>query len=75
MYAKIFAFFVVLYAFSPIDIIPDFIPILGHLDDLVIVPLGIYFALKLIPHSILEEYRRKVKENNQSSFKSSNFKN
>jgi uncharacterized membrane protein YkvA (DUF1232 family) len=45
------------YALSPIDLIPDFIPVLGYLDDLVIVPLGILLAVKLIPAAILAEHR------------------
>ena len=48
-YAKAFAALVIGYAFSPIDLIPDFIPILGYLDDLLLVPLGIGLALKMIP--------------------------
>ena len=54
-YAKLVAMLVVAYAFSPIDLIPDFIPVLGYLDDLIIVPLGIIFALKLIPPYIVED--------------------
>ncbi|MDR9856061.1 YkvA family protein [Paenibacillus sp. VCA1] len=61
-YAKAFAVCVVAYAFSPIDLIPDFIPILGYLDDLVIVPLGITLALRLIPPHIIEENREKAEE-------------
>lgn len=53
---------VVAYAFSPIDLIPDFIPILGYLDDVIIVPLGITLALKLIPSNIIEENRAKAEE-------------
>lgn len=60
-YAKILAVCVVGYAFSPIDLIPDFIPILGYLDDLVIVPLGIILVLKFIPSDVLEEYRDKAR--------------
>lgn len=45
------------YALSPIDLIPDFIPVLGYLDDLVIVPVGIWLALKLLPAELLEELR------------------
>ena len=52
-YAKLLAATVVAYAFSPIDLIPDFVPVLGYLDDLVIVPLGIALAVKLIPAPIL----------------------
>lgn len=50
------------YAISPIDIIPDFIPIIGHLDDLIIVPCLVFMALKLIPRELVEEYRAKVCE-------------
>ena len=59
-YAKLVAICVVAYAFSPIDLIPDFIPVLGYLDDLIIVPLGISLALKLIPSYIIEENREKA---------------
>ncbi len=52
-YAKVFGAVVVAYAFSPIDLIPDFIPILGYLDDLILVPLGIALALKMIPEEVL----------------------
>jgi uncharacterized membrane protein YkvA (DUF1232 family) len=61
-YAKLIAICVVAYAFSPIDLIPDFIPVLGYLDDLIIVPLGISLALKLIPPYIIEENREKAEE-------------
>lgn len=61
-YAKLFAVLVVAYAFSPIDLIPDFIPVLGYLDDLIIVPLGITIALKMIPQSVIEECRAKAEE-------------
>ena len=56
-YAKVFAALVVGYAFSPIDLIPDPIPILGYLDDLLLVPLGIALALKLIPPAVLAACR------------------
>jgi len=56
-YAKAVAFFVAGYALSPIDLIPDFVPVLGYLDDIVIVPLGILLAIKLIPPDILAEHR------------------
>ena len=59
-HARLFAACVVAYAFSPIDLIPDPIPILGYLDDLVLVPLGVALALKMIPQSVLAECREKA---------------
>src|ERR671932_2196283 len=59
-YARVFAGFVVAYAFSPIDLIPDVIPILGYLDDLVLVPLGIMLVLKMIPPAVLAECHEKA---------------
>jgi uncharacterized membrane protein YkvA (DUF1232 family) len=59
-YARIFAACVVAYAFSPIDLIPDFIPILGYLDDLVLVPLGIWLALKMIPAQVVRESQQQA---------------
>lgn len=59
-YAKLCAAVVVGYAFSPIDLIPDFIPVLGYLDDLVLVPLGITMVLRMIPKSVLVECREKA---------------
>jgi uncharacterized membrane protein YkvA (DUF1232 family) len=56
-YAKAVAVAVAAYALSPIDLIPDFIPVLGHLDELVILPLGIMLAVKLIPPDIMAEHR------------------
>lgn len=56
-YAKMVAGAVAAYALSPIDLIPDFIPILGYLDDLILVPLGIALAVRLIPPTLLEECR------------------
>ena len=56
-YAKAFTALVVTYAFSPIDLIPDFIPVLGYLDDLVLIPLGIALALKMIPAPVMAECR------------------
>ena len=60
MLAKIAAAVVVAYAFSPIDLIPDFIPVIGYLDDLVIVPLGIYLVLRLIPEHVIAASRQKA---------------
>lgn len=61
-YAKVFTACVVAYAFSPIDLIPDFIPILGYLDDVIIVPLGIMLALKMLPQSVIDECTNKAEE-------------
>ncbi|MBY0085909.1 MULTISPECIES: YkvA family protein [Brevibacillus] len=61
-YAKLFAILVVAYAFSPIDLIPDFIPILGYLDDIILVPLGIWLALKLIPEPVISDCREKAQQ-------------
>ena len=61
-YARVFAACVAAYAFSPIDLIPDFIPVLGYLDDLILLPIGIFFALKLIPPPVLAENRLRAAE-------------
>ena len=55
--AKLVAATVAAYALSPIDLIPDFIPILGYLDDLLILPLGIVLAVRLIPRPLMDEFR------------------
>ncbi len=62
-HARVVALVVVAYAFSPIDLIPDFIPLLGYLDDLVIVPLGLALALRLIPKDVLAENRARADTN------------
>ncbi|MGD9029145.1 MAG: YkvA family protein [Anaerolineae bacterium] len=59
-YAKGLIALVVAHTFSPIDLIPDFIPVLGYLDDLVIAPLGIALALRMIPEDVLAESREKA---------------
>jgi uncharacterized membrane protein YkvA (DUF1232 family) len=59
-YARAFSALVV--ALSPIDLIPDFIPILGYLDDLVLVPLGIRLALKMIPQEVMADARKSADE-------------
>jgi uncharacterized membrane protein YkvA (DUF1232 family) len=59
-YARVFTALVVGYAFSPIDLIPDAIPVLGYLDDLILVPLGAALALKMIPAEVLAESREKA---------------
>jgi uncharacterized membrane protein YkvA (DUF1232 family) len=56
-YAKALGAFVIAYALSPIDLIPDFIPVIGYLDDLVLVPLGVLLMLRLIPAEVLAEHR------------------
>ena len=55
--AKAVGLMVAAYAFSPIDLIPDFVPVLGYLDDLILVPAGLWLALKLIPPQVLAEHR------------------
>lgn len=62
LYARIFAAGVVGYAFSPLDLIPDPIPILGYLDDLILIPLGVTIALKMIPPEVMAECREKAQE-------------
>ncbi len=59
-YAKLFGALVVAYALSPIDLIPDFIPVLGYLDDLILIPLGIAFTVRMIPKEIMEECKTKA---------------
>lgn len=61
-YARVFAACVVAYAFSPIDLIPDPIPMLGYLDDLILIPLGIKLALSMIPAEVMAESREKARE-------------
>jgi uncharacterized membrane protein YkvA (DUF1232 family) len=61
-YAKVFTAIVVAYAFSPIDLIPDFIPILGYLDEIILLPIGIMFALKMIPKDVLTDCEVKAEE-------------
>ena len=61
-YAKLLAGAVVAYALSPIDLIPDFIPVLGYLDDLIIVPAGIALAVRLVPSDVLAECRARAAE-------------
>ncbi|HMN59845.1 MAG TPA: YkvA family protein [Anaerolinea sp.] len=61
-YAKAFIALVVAYAFSPIDLIPDFIPILGYLDDLLLIPLGVGLALRMIPAEVMRESRARAEQ-------------
>ena len=60
-YAKVFVAAVVGYALSPIDLIPDFIPVLGYLDDLIIVSVGISISIRMIPKEVLGECREKAR--------------
>jgi uncharacterized membrane protein YkvA (DUF1232 family) len=64
-YVKFLAIAVAGYALSPIDLIPDFIPVVGYLDDLIIVPLGIWLVVSLIPEQIVVEYRAIANEAGQ----------
>lgn len=59
-HVKLAALCVAFYVLSPIDLIPDFIPVVGYLDELIIVPLGIFLVVKLIPAVILAEHRAAV---------------
>lgn len=59
-YVKALAVFVAAYALSPIDLIPDFIPILGYLDDIILVPLGIVLVVRLMPTGLMAEFRAKA---------------
>src|SRR5215204_4095968 len=61
-YAKVFAALIVGYVFSPIDPIPDFIPSVGLLDELAVVPIGVIIARKMIPEDVFEECREKARE-------------
>ena len=58
-YARVFALCVVAYAISPIDLVPDFVPVLGYLDDLILIPLGIALAIRMIPPDVLAEHRER----------------
>lgn len=61
-YVKVVVILTVAYAFSPIDLIPDFIPVLGYLDDLVLLPLGIWLSIRLLPDAVVQEYREKARQ-------------
>jgi uncharacterized membrane protein YkvA (DUF1232 family) len=65
-YAKAVVAVVAAYAFSPIDLIPDFIPVLGYLDDLVLVPIGIAFAIRLMPADVWQECLAVAEERQQT---------
>ncbi len=59
-FARLMAAVVIGYALSPIDLIPDAIPVLGYLDDLILIPLGIALVIRLVPHEVLSECRLKA---------------
>lgn len=61
-FSRIFILCVVAYAFSPLDLIPDFIPVLGYMDDVIILPLGIYLAVKMVPPDVLVDCRQRAGE-------------
>ena len=61
-YAKALGIVIMGYALSPIDLIPDFIPVLGYLDDIILLPLGIAAVLRMIPKQVMEESRARAKE-------------
>lgn len=61
-YAKLLIVVIVAYALSPIDLIPDFIPIAGYLDDLVLIPMGIALAIRIVPPQVLAECRARAQE-------------
>ncbi|HEY94686.1 MAG TPA: DUF1232 domain-containing protein [Dehalococcoidia bacterium] len=60
LYVKILMLLIIAYALSPVDLVPDFVPLLGYIDDIIILPLGIYLVFKLIPEEIKAEYREKA---------------
>lgn len=59
-YARLFAAALLAYALSPIDLIPDFIPVLGYVDDLIVIPVGVILLVKMLPPQLLDEYRAKA---------------
>jgi uncharacterized membrane protein YkvA (DUF1232 family) len=61
-YAKLLIAGIVAYALSPIDLIPDFVPILGYLDDLILIPMGLAVAIKIVPAAVLAECRARAQE-------------
>jgi len=61
-YAKVLVAAIVAYALSPIDLIPDFVPVLGYLDDLILIPIGLAIAIRLIPESVLTECRARAQD-------------
>lgn len=62
LYVRLFALFIAAYAFSPIDLIPDFIPVVGYLDDLILIPLGVALVIRLIPEEVLVSASKQAEE-------------
>ncbi|WP_109808615.1 YkvA family protein [Sphingosinithalassobacter portus] len=60
--AKLFGLVIAAYALSPIDLVPDFIPILGLVDDMILIPLGVWLFEKMVPDALLAEYRAKAEK-------------
>lgn len=58
--ARVLIVAVVAYALSPVDLIPDFLPVIGHLDDLVLVPLGLWLALRMVPDAVWQDCRARA---------------
>ena len=65
-YAKLLVAGIVAYAISPVDLVPDVVPVLGYLDDFILIPLGISLAIKMVPHSVLSECRARAQETMQN---------
>lgn len=61
-YKKAFILLILIYAFSPIDLIPDFIPVIGMLDDLIIIPFGVWIAIKMVPKEIWQECEKQSEQ-------------
>lgn len=72
-YAKVLAGFVVAYALSPIDLIPDFIPVLGYLDDIILLPIGIMLVIRMIPVDVMNESRIKAQAHDNQRLPRSTF--
>lgn len=62
MHARLFGLFVAAYALSPIDLIPDFVPVLGLVDDVILIPLGVWLFERMIPPMLMAEYRTRAEE-------------
>ena len=65
-YAKLLVAGIVAYAVSPVDLIPDFVPVLGYLDDLILIPVGIALAIRLVPDSVLADCRGRPRKSSKT---------